>query len=138
MRLMELTLLTASGAISCRRCLGIAARSGKQCGRPALRTSQDALCQLHGGGEHVPKHEQSCKRRLRLVHGQETRMERSTRSQDAAHIAHLICCLQVLGEADVKHRAGRPPKGFNSITTLSGVHSYLTNHLHSEKAARRH
>lgn len=121
---LELMLTTASGAISCRRCLGIAARSGTQCGRPALRISQTAFCQHHGGCGPAVEREPS-KKRARFVHGQETRMQRSTRSQDAAHIAHLICCLKVLGEANVKHRAGRPPKGFNVITTLSGVHRYL-------------
>lgn len=133
-----LMLLTACGRISCRRCLGVAARSGNQCGRPALRNSQIARCQNHGGSGHVQKSVQPCKRRSRQVHGNETRSARLQRSEEAAHLAHLISCLQVLGEADVKHRAGRPPKGFNAITTLSGVHRYLTNHLHSEKAPRRH
>ena len=122
---LELLLLTASGSISCRRCLGVAARSGKQCGRPALRKSQDARCQHHEESERVQKPVQPSKGRARLVHGQDTRCKRLQRAEDAAHIAHLICCLQVLGEADVKHRAGRPPKSFNAITTLSGVHRYL-------------
>jgi hypothetical protein len=133
---MELTLLTASGAISCRRCLGIAARSGNQCGRPALKTSQAVLCQHHGGCETIVKRAPS--RASRFVHGQETLFKRLQRSRDAAHLAHLVCCLQVLGEANVKHRAGRPAKGFNAITTLSAVHRYLSDRMHSEKAPRWH
>jgi hypothetical protein len=122
---MELILITATGKISCRRCLGVATRSGKQCGGPALRSSQGALCQHHGGCEHIQKSVPPCKKRTRLIHGEETRLKRFQRSQDSAHLAHLVCCLQVLGETNVKHRAGRPAKGFNAITTLSGVHRYL-------------
>jgi hypothetical protein len=135
---LELRLSTALGAISCRRCLGVAARSGKQCGRPALRSSQASFCQHHGEFKHIQNSVPPFKKSTRLVHGEETRSKRLLRSQDAAHLAHLICCLQVLGEADVKHRAGRPANGFNAITTLSGVHRYLSDRLHSEKAPRWH
>jgi hypothetical protein len=48
-------LVTGGGNISCRRCTVLSKRSGEQCKKPALKTSQTQKCDFHGGRSTGPK-----------------------------------------------------------------------------------
>jgi hypothetical protein len=49
------TLVLVRGKITCRRCAAKSKRTGRQCGRPAVRGK--GICNFHGGRSTGPKTE---------------------------------------------------------------------------------
>ncbi len=87
--LLEQTLKTMGGRITCQRCLARSKRTKKQCKAPAI--SGRKACKNHGGLSKGPKTNEGRQRIANslTVHGNETRKMRSERSLGSARLAVL-------------------------------------------------
>jgi len=116
-------MTTAGGSIICLRCLAKSTRTGQQCGRPALRTSETQKCPSHGGRSTGPKTEAGKARiaEANTVHGNETKTLRASRAQASRRLAELEDALHVLGMTKAARTPGRKPAGYVPLTSLEDV-----------------
>lgn len=128
---MEKILTTAAGSIHCLRCTAHSTRTGKQCGRPALRSSKTQKCQFHGGRSTGPRTIQGKARiaTAQTVHGRETKANRSERSAISAKLSQLEDAMRILGMTDALRCRGRKARGYAPIRTLNDVRQVLLNDL---------
>ena len=93
--LLEQTIITLGGRITCTRCQARSKRTKQQCRAPASKGK--TKCRFHGGASTGPKTEAGRQRcaDTKKVHGRETRSIRAKRSEAIARIQ----ALEVLGYA---------------------------------------
>ena len=87
--LLEQTILTLGGRITCLQCQAKSKRTKLQCRAPALKGKR--VCQTHGGKSCGPRTEAGRQRcaEAKTVHGRETRTIRAERSQASARLSVL-------------------------------------------------
>ena len=137
---MELTILTGGGRIECLRCTARSSRTGKQCGRPALKTSMSQKCQFHGGRGSGPKTAEGKARiaAAHTIHGQETKAVRAERSAASARLSQLEDAMHVLGMTSETRCRGRKAQGYVPVKTLADVkRMVLDDLLHRNKGSGR-
>ncbi len=87
--LIEQTMITLGGRVTCNRCQAMSKRTKQQCRAPAIKGKQ--VCRTHGGkstGSKTPEGRNRCAE-ARTIHGNETRKARSERSLGSARLAVL-------------------------------------------------
>ena len=116
-------LLTGGGLIRCPRCQAKSTRTGKQCGRPALKSSKTCKCQYHGGRSTGAKTPEGRKRtsEAHTLYGTETRALRASRTQASCRLAELEDALHLLGMTSAPRTRGRKPKGYLPLTAVEDV-----------------
>ena len=87
--LLEQTILTLGGRITCPRCQAKSKRTKLQCRAPASKGK--TKCRFHGGASTGPITEAGRQRcaEAKTVHGRETRAIRTERSQASARLSVL-------------------------------------------------
>ena len=87
--LLEQTLSTLGGRVTCQRCQAKSKRTKLQCAAPALKGKR--VCKTHGGRSTGPKTEAGRQRcaEAKTIHGRETRETRTERSLASARLAVL-------------------------------------------------
>jgi hypothetical protein len=87
--LLEQTLKTLGGRISCQRCLARSKRTKQQCRAPAI--SGRKACKNHGGLSTGPRTEQGRQRcaEAKTSHGNETRKARAKRAEGMRRLRSL-------------------------------------------------
>jgi hypothetical protein len=120
---MKNNLVTAGGKIQCPRCTAHSSRTGKQCGRPALKVSKTQKCQYHGGSGSGPKTAEGKARiaAVHRVHGQETKAARAERSAASAKLSQLEDAMHVLGMTSAVRSRGRKALGYVPLKTVADV-----------------
>lgn len=95
--LLEQTLKTLGGRITCQRCLARSKRTKQQCKAPAIAGRK--TCKSHGGRSTGPRTEQGRQRcaEAKTIHGNETRQARRERSLGSARLAVLEAVGHQLG-----------------------------------------
>jgi hypothetical protein len=95
--LLEQTILTLGGRITCQRCLAKSKRTKLQCRSPASKGK--TKCRFHGGPSTGPKTEAGRLRcgEVKIIHGRETRSIRSERRQAIARLQALEALGHALG-----------------------------------------
>ena len=95
--LLEQTLKTLGGRITCQRCLARSKRTKQQCKAPAIAGRK--TCKSHGGRSTGPRTEQGRQRcaDAKTIHGNETRQARTGRSLVSARLAVLEAVGHQLG-----------------------------------------
>jgi hypothetical protein len=117
------TYVGGGGKIRCLRCTARSKRSGRQCGRPANKTSRTQKCQFHGGHSTGPK-TQAGKKKVaagHLKHGQETHQAKATRSRQSALLLQIEDSARVLGMIRGARTRGRKPVGYTPVTSITDV-----------------
>ena len=111
--LLEQTILTLGGRITCPRCQAKSKRTKQQCRAPALKGKR--VCQTHGGKSCGPKTEAGRQRcsEAKTVHGRETRSIRAERSEATARLAVLEMIGHTLGFIQGTRTRGRKSKKFS-------------------------
>jgi len=107
--LLEQTILTLGGRITCQRCQATSKRTAQQCRAPASKGK--TKCRFHGGASTGPKTEQGRQRcaQAKTVHGRETRAIRAERSQATARLSVLEHVGFEIGLMKGKRSRGRKP-----------------------------
>ena len=117
-------LVTAGGKVVCARCTAKSKRTGQQCGRPALKTSRNSKCALHGGRSTGPKTPEG-KARAIAAHtktGEFSNAAREAHARASARLLRLEDAAIVLGLInDTRRSPGRKPRFYEPITDLAGV-----------------
>ena len=95
--LLEQTILTLGGRITCPRCQARSKRTKQQCRAPASKGK--TKCRFHGGASTGPRTEAGRQRcaEAKKVHGRETRSIRAERSQAIARLQALEALGHALG-----------------------------------------
>ena len=95
--LLEQTILTLGGRITCQRCQAKSKRTKLQCRAPALKDKR--VCKTHGGKSTGPRTEAGRQRcaDAKTTHGRETRAIRAERSQAIARLQALEALGHALG-----------------------------------------
>ena len=124
---MNQYIVLAGGKIKCRRCLARSTRTGQQCQRPALSSSQTQKCQFHGGGGSGPK---TLSGRQRIAnahyrHGESSKASRQAYSQASAHLRRLEESMYVLDMTNAPRTRGRKPMGYTPIQTMQDVYQMV-------------
>ena len=117
----------AGGAIRCRRCLAKSVRSGRQCAKPAMKSSKTQKCTHHGGRSIGPQTEAGRQRiaAAHTTHGEKTKLARQQHSKDSAKISMLEDSMFVLGMGDGKRLQGRKANGYRPLRTIEEVREFL-------------
>lgn len=104
--LLEQTILTLGGRITCQRCQARSKRTKLQCRAPA---SKGTKCRFHGGASTGPKTEAGLQRcaLAKTTHGRETRSIRAERSQAIARLQALESLGHALGVMHGKRTPGK-------------------------------
>ena len=121
------SLTTAGGRVVCMRCTAKSTRTGKQCGRPALKSSKTNKCQFHGGRSTGPRTVDGKARSAvaHTIHGQATNKVRRAQSQALLRLAQIEDIMRVLGMTTGPRSSGRKPSGYFPITTLEQAAQHL-------------
>ena len=124
-------IVTAAGRIACRRCTARASRTGRQCRRPALKSSKTSKCQFHGGRGSGPKTVEGRARiaAARTVHGRETKATREERSAASAKLSRLEDAMRVLGMTLSPRTRGRKARGYSPVRTVKDVQEMMADDL---------
>ena len=120
---MDHYLHTAGGKIKCLRCTAKSVRSGNQCLKPAIKTSQTQKCGHHGGRNKGPITEAG-KARSAASHvktGEYTKQAIRERSQKLAEMMQLEDACQLLSLTAASRTRGRKPTGYVPLTTIKDV-----------------
>jgi hypothetical protein len=135
---METSLLTANGKIRCTRCTARSARTGQQCGRPALKSSKAQKCQFHGGKSSGPKTPGGRARiaAAKTNHGKETRSSRAQRAAASARLSQYEDGARLLGMMSGPRLRGRKANGYTPIRTLEQlIRMIVEDSLHSDEGS---
>jgi hypothetical protein len=128
---MESLLITAGGKIVCLRCMARSSVTGKQCGRPAVKTSKSQKCIRHGGLSSGPKTEAG-KQRIREAnwrHGERSAAAVDRASETLALIRQCCDALRILGAITGSRPVGRPPNYYVPLRTLDDVRRFAAEQL---------
>ena len=108
--LLEQTLITLGGRVSCQRCQAKSKRTKLQCAAPALKGKR--VCKTHGGASTGPKTEQGRQRcaDAKTIHGNQTRKARTERAEGMRRLRALEELGHALGIMVGPRTAGRKPR----------------------------
>ena len=123
---MDHYLHTAGGKIKCLRCTAKSVRSGNQCLKPAIKTSQTQKCGHHGGRNKGPITEAG-KARSAAAHvktGEFTKQAIKERSQKLTEMMQLEDAMHVLKMTTATRTRGRKPTGYVPLTTIKDVFEF--------------
>ena len=129
-------LITASGRITCLRCMAMSKRTRLQCGRPAMKGSKTQKCNFHGGKSTGPRTLEGRQRisKANLVHGDETVQKRVERQRKAVWFKQVEDVMHVLDMTTGGRTRGPKPIGYKPIRTFDDVLQWvLDNPLHPNK-----
>ena len=107
--LLEQTILTLGGRITCQRCQAMSKRTKQQCRAPASKGK--VKCRFHGGtstGTRTEQRRQRCAE-AKTVHGTETRQARSDRAEAMRRLRALEDLGHALGIMKGSRMSGRKP-----------------------------
>jgi len=107
--LLEQTIHTLGGRVTCQRCQAKSKRTKLQCAAPALKGKK--VCKTHGGRSSGPRTEAGKQRcaEAKTIHGYATREARNERSLAMARLAVLEEVGHTLGFMNGKRTRGRKP-----------------------------
>lgn len=107
--LLEQTILTLGGRITCPRCQARSKRTKQQCRAPASKGK--TKCRFHGGASTGPKTEAGRQRcsEAKTIHGNETRKARSDRTAAMRRLRELEDLGYALGIMSGSRTPGRKP-----------------------------
>ena len=107
--LLEQSLTTLGGRVTCQRCQAKSKRTKLQCAAPALKGKR--VCKTHGGRSTGPKTKAGRQRcaEAKSIHGRETREARTERSLASARLAVLESVGHKLGFMNGARTRGRKP-----------------------------
>ena len=113
--LLEQTIITLGGRITCTRCQAKSKRTKQQCRAPASKGK--TKCRFHGGASTGPKTEAGRQRcaQAKAVHGRETRAIRTERSQATARLSVLEQVGFEIGLMTGKRARGRKPSKMGDL-----------------------
>lgn len=113
----------AGGKIQCLRCTARSSRTGRQCERPALKSSKTQKCQYHGGRSTGPKTAEGKARiaAAHTVHGQESKAARAERSAGSAKLSRIEDAMYLLEMTTAPRTRGRKARGYVPVKTLDDV-----------------
>lgn len=131
MRNITSMLVTCGGKITCARCAAKSKRTGKQCGKPALKGK--SVCQFHGGRSTGPKTVAGKARQRASVttHGNQTIEAIEARAYSARILASLEDAMYILDMTNAPRVRGRKPLGHVPLKTIDDVIQFAAdNPLH--------
>ena len=107
--LLEQTLTTLGGRVTCQRCQAMSKRTKLQCAAAALKSKR--VCRAHGGLSKGCKTEAGRQRlaKAKTIHGRETREARTERSLASARLAVLEAVGFSIGLMSGGRTRGRRP-----------------------------
>jgi hypothetical protein len=113
--LLEQTIATLGGRITCTRCQAKSKRTKLQCRSPASKGK--TKCRLHGGASTGPKTEAGRQRcaEAKTTHGRETRSIRAERSQASARLSVLEQVGFEIGLMTGSRTRGRKPSKMGEV-----------------------
>jgi hypothetical protein len=114
-------------------------QSGKQCKRPALKTSRTQKCKFHGGRSTGPKTEtcEASQGTAPLKDGKNTKEALDDRARSIRVLAGLEDALYVFNMATTTRTRGRKPERYMSLHAVEDVLRFATdNPLHSPRHIR--
>ncbi len=135
----EAFLSTAGGKIACARCAAKSKRTGKQCGKPALKGK--SVCQFHGGRSTGPKTlaGKARQRTAVLKNGHYTKEAMEDRARSVRVLAGLEDAMYMLKMTDAPRTRGPKPKGYKPLVTIDDVKRFvIDNPLHLPKRSDKH
>lgn len=140
MRNIQEFMTTARGRIRCRRCTATSSRTGKQCAKPALKSSRTQKCGHHGGASPGPRTAGGKARiaAVHLKHGNATNAVRAAYSAASARISRLEDAMYVLGMSSMPRLRGRKATGYVPIRSIDQVRQMiLDDALHLDRGVTR-
>jgi len=113
--LLEQTIITLGGRITCPRCQAKSKRTKLQCRAPTSKGK--TKCRFHGGASTGPQTEAGRQRcaDAKIVHGRETRAIRTERSQAIARLSVLEQVGFEIGLMTGKRTRGRKPSKMGEV-----------------------
>jgi len=116
-------LTLAGGRIRCLRCTAKSVRSGKQCAKPAMKSSRTQKCSHHGGWATGPKTAEGRQRiaQANTKHGGSSKVARLQLSTASAELSRLEDAMHVLGMTTAPRTRGRKAAGYSPVRTLEDV-----------------
>ena len=113
--LLEQTITTLGGRITCTRCQAKSKRTKLQCRAPVSKGK--TKCRFHGGASTGPKTEAGRQRcaEAKTTHGRETRAIRVERSQASARLSVLEQVGFEIGLMTGKKTRGRKPSKMGEV-----------------------
>ena len=119
----ETYLTLAGGRIRCLRCTAKSVRSGKQCAKPAMKSSRTQKCSHHGGWATGPKTAAGRQRiaQAHTIHGESTKAARHEHSKASAELSQLEDAMHVLEMTTAPRTPGRKAAGYRPVRTLEDV-----------------
>ena len=126
----ETYVTLGGGRISCLRCTAKALRTGEQCGKPAMRTSQTQKCTHHGGRSTGPKTASGRQRiaESHTIHGESSKAARAAHAKASAELSQLEDALHLLGMTSAPRARGRKPAGYKPVRTLADIQRLVRLH----------
>lgn len=129
-------LKTAGEKITCLRCTAKSKRSGKQCKKPALKTSRTQKCEYHGGRSYGPKTAEGKARQRAAVlkSGNFTKEAMEDRARSMRMLNGLEDAMYILEMTTMPRTRGRKPLGYVPLKSVEDVVKFtLDNPLHLPK-----
>ena len=119
----EAYVTLAGGRIRCLRCTARSVRSGKQCAKPAMKSSRTQKCSHHGGWATGPKTAEGRRRiaQAHTIHGESTRSARQEYSKVSAELSQLEDAMNLLGITTAPRTRGRKAVGYRPVRTIEDV-----------------
>ena len=119
----EAYVTLAGGRIRCLRCTAKSVRTGKQCAKPAMKSSRTQRCSHHGGWATGPKTAEGRQRiaQAHTIHGETTKVARQEYAKASAELSQLEDALHLLGRTSAPRTRGRKAAGYRPVRTLEDV-----------------
>ena len=120
LKVLDGTIWTAGGRISCPRCLALSVRTKVQCKKPALKTSRTQKCATHGGRGHTSDALARIAK-AHTSHGQTTKAAKVQSRMDSAMLREYEDAMHFLGIAQGPKTRGRKPAGYKPVRTQADL-----------------
>ena len=119
----ETHITLAGGRIRCLRCTAKSVRTGKQCAKPAMKSSRTQKCSHHGGWATGPKTAEGRQRiaQANTIHGESTDAARQEYAKASAKLSQLEDAMHVLGMTTAPRTRGRKAAGYRPVRTIEDV-----------------
>jgi len=119
----ETHITLAGGRIRCLRCMAQSVRTGKQCAKPAMKSSRTQKCSHHGGWATGPKTAAGRQRiaHANTIHGESTKAARQEHSKASAELSQLEDAMHVLGLTTAPRTRGRKAASYRPMRTIEDV-----------------
>jgi len=119
----ETHITLAGGRIRCLRCMARSVRTGKQCAKPAMKSSRTQKCSHHGGWATGPNTTEGLQQiaQAHTIHGESTKAARHEHSKASAVLSQLEDAMHVLGMTTASRTRGRKAAGYRPVRTIEDV-----------------